>query len=388
MRRIGYGVADPTMGTSRRQTDRVLVQGDRTTDKVAVGALLKSPNSCLSEELESREAGRGGGSSSRSHLEETAMTAPTFVGVDVSRDHLDVFVRPVGERWTVDNDEKGLVELTERLKALAPRLVVLEASGGYQVGAVGALTVGGISVAVVNRRQVRDFARALGKLAKTDRLDAEVLAHFGEAVRPEPRPLRDEDTLALEALVTRRRQLVEMITAEGNRLKQSSAQVRGRIQVHIKWLRRELGEVNKDLDERLRQSPVWREKEDLLRSVPGVGRVVTATLLSELPELGTLNRKQVAALVGVAPHNRDSGTLHGKRKVWGGRASVRAALYMAALSGVRFNPTIRAFYLRLVSLGKPRKAALTACMRKLLVILNAMMRSKTRWTLSTAAVDA
>jgi transposase len=256
--------------------------------------------------------------------------------------------------------------------------VVLEATGGYQAAVVAALVVAKVPVAVVNPRQVRDFAKALGRLAKTDALDAAVLARFGQVVRPEPRAPIDEATLALEALLTRRRQIVEMITAEGNRLKQSATSVRPSIKAHINWLKHELADINRNLDSAIRDSPVWRETEDLLRSTPGVGRVLATTVLSELPELGKLNRKQISALVGVAPLNRDSGTMRGRREIWGGRASVRSALYMATLAATKHNPVIRRFYERLCQAGKMKKVALVACMRKLLTILNAMMRDQRR----------
>ena len=243
-----------------------------------------------------------------------------------------------------------------------------------------ALAAAALPVVVVNPRQVRDFARATGKLAKTDALDAQVLAHFAEAVRPSVRPLRDADTQELNFLTTRRSQLVTMLVSEKNRLGRASHSVRPRIQSHITWLEQELSDLENDLREALRRSPVWREKDDLLRSVPGVGEQLSLSLLAYLPELGTLNRKQIAALVGVAPFNRDSGPRRGKRSVWGGRSRVRATLYMAALSASRYNPVLRVFYQRLLAAGKPKKVALTACMRKLLTILNAMIRSGQHWT--------
>jgi transposase len=308
-----------------------------------------------------------------------------FVGIDVSKGRLDVALRPEGGEFSVGNDESGFATLIERLSVTRPVLVVLEATGGYQTAAVAALVVARFPVAVVNPRQVRDFAKALGKLAKTDRIDARVLAHFAEAVKPEPREIVDEDTSALEALVTRRRQLVSMITAETNRLQQSAVVVRASIKTHINWLRHQLAELNRDIDTAVKQSPVWREKEDLLRSVPGVGRVIAATLLVELPELGKLGRKQIAALAGLAPLNRDSGTYHGKRQIWGGRAAVRNVLYMGTLSAVMRNPPLRAHYQRLLNAGKQKKLALTACMRKLLTILNAMLRTHSPWQPALAA---
>jgi transposase len=305
----------------------------------------------------------------------------SFVGIDVSKAQLDVAIRPSGERLQVANSEEGIAGLIGRLGQEPPELVVLEATGGYQAAVVAGLGLAKLSVAVVNPRQVRDFARALGRLAKTDALDSDVLAQFGEVMKPRPKQLLDEETIALEALVARRRQVVEMITAEKNRLAQSHKSLRVGIKSHINFLQRELQDINRDLDAMLRKSPLWREQEDLLRSVPGVGRVMAATLLAELPELGKLNRKQIAALVGVAPLNRDSGTFRGKRSIWGGRSSVRAVLYMAALTATRRNPAIRRLYERLCAGGKAKKLALTACMRKLLTVLNAMARSNTPWRL-------
>ena len=311
----------------------------------------------------------------------------SFVGIDVSKQRLDVLVRPTGEVWNATNDEPGIAELVTKLIEVAPVLVVLEATGGLQVPAVTALALRGIPVAVVNPRQVRDFAKALGRLAKTDAIDAEVLARFGEAVRPEPRPIPDEQAVQLEALLTRRRQLVEMVTAETNRLRACRiAKVRRGIEQHVAWLRKQIDDVDDELDGAIRGSAVWREKDDLLRSVPGVGPVVSRTLLAELPELGRLNRKQIAALVGVAPMNRDSGTRRGHRHIWGGRAAVRGVLYMAALVAVRHNPRFKAFYQGLLRRGKLKKVALVACMRKLLTTLNAMVRAGTPWSTEAAPV--
>lgn len=303
----------------------------------------------------------------------------SFVGIDVSKAQLDIALRPSGERMQVANSEQGIADLIASLSRTPPTLVVLEATGGYQAALVANLAVAKLPTAVVNPRQVRDFAKATGRLAKTDAIDADVLAHFGQALRPEPKLLLDEQTLALEALIARRRQVVEMITAETNRLAQSHKSLRAGIKSHISFLQRELKDIHRDLDGMLRQTPVWREKEDLLRSAKGVGRMTAATLLAELPELGALDGKKIAALVGVAPMNRDSGTHRGKRMIWGGRASVRTALYMATLVATRHNPAIRAFYERLCAAGKPKKLALTACMRKLLTILNAMVRTNTPW---------
>ena len=301
-----------------------------------------------------------------------------FVGIDVSKAQLDVALRPEG-RFAAPNTEVGIAQVLTRLQAVSPTLVVLEATGGLEIPLTGALAAAGMPVVVVNPRQVRDFAKATGKLAKTDALDAQTLAHFAEVMRPEPRPLPDEQTQTLAALLTRRRQLVEMLTAEKNRLASARTPVRKSLRTHITWLERELSHTDSDLAHAIRESPVWREKEELLQSTPGVGPVVTTTLLANLPELGTLTAKQIAALVGVAPFNRDSGTLRGTRTVWGGRAQVRAVLYMGTLVATRFNPVIRAFYQRLCAAGKPKKVALTACMRKLLIILNAMLKHRTPW---------
>lgn len=305
--------------------------------------------------------------------------ADRYVGIDVAAAHLDVAVGPSGEAWRVGNDEAGRAALVERLAALGPAVIVLEATGGHELAAAGALAAAGLPVAVVNPRQVRDFARATGRLAKTDALDAAVLARFAAAVRPTVRPLPDAAARELRALVARRRQLVEMLVAEKNRLGAAPPRIKARIRAHVEWLARQLDELDRDLAGAVRASDAWRERDDLLRSVKGVGPVLSSTLLVEVPELGALNRKQIAALVGVAPLNRDSGTFRGRRAVWGGRAPVRAALYMATLVATRFNPVIRAFYRRLLAAGKPKKVALTACMHKLLVILNAMARTNTPW---------
>lgn len=312
--------------------------------------------------------------------------AQLYVGIDVSKGYLDVAVRPTGQQWRVSNTEEGLGQLVERLQGLSPALVVLEATGGYEVPVAAALGTAGLPMAVVNPRQVRDFARATGKLAKTDSLDAQLLALFAERVRPVPRPLPDSQTQELDALLARRRQIVAMLVTEQNRLGTAMPSVRSGIQEHIAWLEQRLAGLQDGMAKLLRESPLWREKEDLLRGVPGVGPVLTMTLLAELPELGTLGRRQVAALVGVAPLNRDSGTLRGKRTVWGGRAKVRAALYMAALVATRFNPVIKVFYQRLLAAGKAKKVALTACMRKLLTILNAMLKHRSPWQLLSLQV--
>lgn len=303
----------------------------------------------------------------------------SFIGIDVAKAQLAFACLPSGETGQVSNDQAGILELRARCQALGPSLIVCEATGGYEAALVAALATAQLPIVVANPRQVRDFAKATGQLAKTDAIDAQVLARFAERVRPEPRPLPDDALTALEELLTRRRQLVEMLTAEKNRLLLARGPVRRDLQQHIRFLERRLREVDDDLHTAVKASPVWRVKDDLLQSVPGVGRVVSLTLLAQLPELGRLSHKEIAALVGVAPLNRDSGTLRGKRLVYGGRAPVRAVLYMAALVASRRNPVIRAFYERLRTAGKPAKVALTACMRKLLTILNAIARDGRPW---------
>ena len=311
-----------------------------------------------------------------------------YVGVDVCKERLDVSLRPTGDSFRVPNDAAGIDELLARLEEARPVLVVLEASGGFERSLAAALTAAGLAVAVVNPRQARDFARATGRLAKTDALDAEALARFAEAVRPTPRIVPDEEARTLSAILARRRQIVAMLAAEKNRLHApaSTKPVKKRIEAHVRWLEKELACIDRDLEEAIEESPTWRENEELLRSVPGVGPVLARTLLAELPELGSedLTGKQLAALAGVAPLNRDSGTLRGRRAVWGGRAQVRAVLYMGALAATRFNPAVKGFYERLLVAGKPRKVALVACMRKLLVVLNAVLKHRAPWRPSHA----
>ena len=313
---------------------------------------------------------------------------PRFVGIDVSKAQVDVAVRPTGQRWVASCDETGVEELVSQMVDLRPALVLLEATGGLELPLVAALAAAALPVVVVNPRQVRDFARATGTLAKTDALDAGVLAHFADVVRPDVRPLKDAETQVLNSLTARRRQVMTMLVSEKNRLGTAIGAVSPRIEAHIAWLEQELSDLDKGLRQTLRRSPVWREKDDLLRTVPGVGEQLSLTLLANLPELGTLNRRQIAALVGVAPYNRDSGILRGKRAVWGGRSRVRAVLYMGALAASRHNPAIRDFYQRLLAAGKPKKVALVACMRKLLVILNAMLKHGSPWCDITQPVVA
>ena len=305
------------------------------------------------------------------------------VGIDVSKSVLDASVYPSGNTWRVEHTLAGMAALAEELTDLRPTVVVVEATGGLEMSLTAALGVARLPVVVVNPRQVRDFARATGRLAKTDKLDAQVLAQFGAMVRPQIRPLPDAARLELRALVTRRQQLLEMITAEKNRLRRTTPGVRQRIEVNVRWLREQLKELDRDLGDFLKSSPLWQEEARVLRSAPGVGPIVTATLIARLPELGSLNCKQVAALVGVAPFNRDSGTFRGKRKVWGGRGPLRTTLYMATLVATRHNSVLRAFYQRLCAAGKPKKVALIACMRKLLVILNSMIKQHSTWSQAT-----
>ena len=306
-----------------------------------------------------------------------------YVGVDVAKMKLDIFVGRTGESFSLPNTDREMGQLVRRLKP--DDFVIMEATGGLETPVASMLATAGFTVAIVNPRQVRDFARATGRLAKTDRLDAEVLARFGEAVKPAARPLADEQTAALEALITRRRQLVEMLIAEKNRRSMAPRVLHRSLDEHIRWLEKRLSGLDTELGTMLRNSPLWRERDELLRSVPGVGQVLSSTLLASLPELGALNRKQIAALAGLAPFNRDSGRLRGSRCIWGGRAEIRRVLYMATVAAIRSNPVLKTFYLRLRAGGKQPKPALTACMRKLLVILNAMLRSKTHWQIPALA---
>lgn len=303
----------------------------------------------------------------------------SFIGIDVGKAHLDVAIRPEGTSFQVTNDESGVSDLVAQVARVSPQLVVIEATAGYERGVVAALMTAALPVAVVNPRHARDFAKGAGKLAKTDALDAAVLAHFAEAMKPEPRPRPDKETEAVKELVTRRRQVVDMLTAEKNRLHTAPKAVRPLIKRHIRWLEDECTDLDGQLAEKMTQEASWREKDVLLQSVKGVGKVVSFTLLTSLPELGTLDRREIAALVGVAPLNRDSGAFRGQRRIWGGRADVRAVLYMAALTASRYTPVIKDLYDRLIARGKLKKVALVACMHKLLVILNAMMARKQSW---------
>jgi transposase len=308
-----------------------------------------------------------------------------FIGIDIASQQCDVAFGPEGVVRTYANEDQGVDELIGQLREVNEvALVVLEATGGYEALTVAKLAAAAIPVVVVNPRQVRDFAKSLGRLAKTDEIDARVLALFGERVRPQVKALKDEQTRALEGLLARRRQLIEMIVAEQNRLIHAQGEVRKSIEQTIVFLKKQLKRLDRDLDDAIQASPVWREKEALYRGVPGVGPQMTATLLACLPELGQLNRREISALVGVAPFNRDSGTLRGRRAIYGGRASVRGALYMATLVATRHNPVIRAFYQQLLARHKPKKLALVACMRKLLVILNTMAKTNEPWRTSDA----
>lgn len=311
-------------------------------------------------------------------------TEETHVGIDVSKRTLDVCVlsgsAPEGESFTVANDQGGIDEILSRLAGSTPELLVMEATGRYERLAATSIAAEGMAVAIVNPRQARDFAKAMGILAKTDRIDAFVLARFARAVEPDPTTMPDEEALALQGILARRRQLIEMRTAENNRLKMASAKaLRKRIKAHIEWLDKEVSRTDKDLDRAVEDSESFKAKESMLRSVPGVGRVLARTLLAELPEIGTITHKRLCALVGVAPFNRDSGQRSGKREAWGGRPSVRAALYMGTLVATRHNPLIKEFYERLLEAGKPKKVAIVASMRKLLSILNALMRDGAVW---------
>lgn len=311
--------------------------------------------------------------------------APCAVGIDVSKSSLAIAVFPSGERWTSDTTPAALEALVQRLRAVTPTVVVVEATGGYERALVAHCAAAALPVAVINPRQTRAFAQALGRTAKTDTVDAAVLAEFGARVAPAPRPVADAATQALAALVTRRRQLLEMIGMERSRLDQAppTGKITRDLRQHIRWLERRLADVDDEIGTAIQASPIWRVHDDLLRSVPGIGPTTARTLLAELPELGRLDRRAIAALVGVAPFNCDSGQFRGQRHIWGGRASVRTALYMAALVASRYNPVLRVFYQRLRAAGKPGKLALVAVMRKLLTTLNAMIKHETPWNSAT-----
>ena len=302
----------------------------------------------------------------------------TYIGVDVSKENLDIAVTASKQKWRINNNPSGIIRAVEIVRDMAPALVVFEATGGLEISFWYALTEAGIDAAPVNPRQIREFARAKGRLAKTDTIDAQIIAQYGQAMQPKPQPF--PDTQELKEIITRRSQLVEMIAAEKNRLKAARrTRIQQDIKTNIEWLKSRLDGVDKDLDQTIMSNPEWREKYTLLESTPGIGPTTAASLVSEFPELGSLNRHQVAALAGVAPLNRDSGVMRGRRTVWGGRIRVRRALYMATLVATRYNSAIKAFYQRLCASGKPKKVALTACMRKLLIILNSLLKHKTPW---------
>jgi len=308
----------------------------------------------------------------------TALTA-LYIGIDVSKTTLDMDAYPSAHPASFGNNPSGRAQLVAVLNSLHPKLIVIEATGGLESPVAGELASAGLAVAVINPRQARDFAKALGVLAKTDQVDALVLARFAEAIKPAVRPLKSSEVMALESVLTRRGQIIEMMTAESNRQAQAPGKIARQIAQHLIWLKKRLDEADHDLDDAIQRSPIWQAKARIITSIPGVGRVTATSLLAELPELGQLSRREISALVGVCPFNRDSGGHRGRRAIWGGRASIRAVLYMAALVSSRYNPVIKAFYQRLLAAGKVKKVALVACMRKLLVILNAMVKSNTSW---------
>jgi transposase len=314
------------------------------------------------------------------------MVEQIFVGIDVSKSSLDIALRPTGKVWSAVNDPKGIKVLVKRIKKLQPALIVLESTGGLEIPLVSELVNESLPAVVVNPRQVRDFAKATGRLAKTDSIDADVIAYFGEAIRPNPRPIKDQEARELDAVLARRRQIVDMLTMEKNRLKSSTKHILNDLETHIKWLKRRLQNIDDELQKLIKQSDVWRENDRILQSVPGVGPVLSLALLAGMTELGKLNRKEIAALAGLAPFNRDSGRFKGTRAIWGGRAHVRSVLYMSVLSAARYNPVIRDFHQRLLASGKKPKVALTACMRKLLTILNVMVKNQTTWSPSITSV--
>jgi transposase len=304
------------------------------------------------------------------------MATKVFVGVDVSKDNLDVAIGSEKQILTFANDQKGVDALIEKLNRIGPELIVFESTGGYERLAASLFVEAGLPVVIVNPRQVRDFAKSAGILAKTDAIDARVIARFAEAVKPDVRQLKDHQTSELTALVTRRRQIIEMIVAENNRLKLANKRNKKDIKDHIRWLQKRLDKIESDIDKMIQSSPIWRCKDDILRSVPGIGPITSASLICDLPELSP---KKIAMLAGLAPLNCDSGKYKGRRRIWGGRASVRSGLYMATMAAIRCNPAIKGFYQRLTAAGKCHKVAATACMRKLLIIANAMLRDQTLW---------
>jgi len=350
--------------------DRIDGRPEKKRGAPSIGS-TGNPNSRLGRKPSPHSQGR---------VMERFSASPGFVGIDVSKDRLDVHICPSGQAFTVPRHDRGLEQLVNDLRALAPTLIVMEATGGFEIAVAAALASAALPLAIVNPRQIRDFARATGRLAKTDVLDAQVIALFAERVRPEPRPLADADSQSLAELIARRRQVVEMLGMETNRLHQArNPRVQRMVKASLKTLKAQIAELDRDIDDSIKRSPIWRAADDLLTSVPGVGDVTAHTLISDLPELGQLDRRRLAALVGVAPINRDSGQMRGKRTITGGRADVRKALYMATLSAIRWNPVISKHYKALVERGRPKKVALVACMRRLLGSLNAIMRTKTPW---------
>lgn len=365
---------------ARQTTESLVLETAPQLGRLAVPS--SNPNSCLGDHLVGGQpvSARTGRARQTKRAEHRSMsTTPTGVGIDVSQAHLDVAVYPSGEHWQTSNDNAGIGQLVERLKTVAADRIVLEATAGYELPVLAALGTAQLPVVAVNPRQIRDFARSTGRLAKTDALDALVLAQFAAVVLPEVRPLPDAATRELSALLARRRQLVDMRAAESNRLALALERVRPEIREHMRYLDKRIKQLDRELHDRLRASPLWREKDNLLRSIPGVGPVLSTTLLADVPELGTLHHKQLAALIGLAPLNRDSGRWRGKRSIWGGRAAVRAVLYMATMTAVRRNPVLKALYDRLISAGKLRKVALVACMHKLLRICNAVVSHRSTW---------
>lgn len=306
-----------------------------------------------------------------------------YVGIDVSKDQLDVFSLFDNTASQYAHTDTGITALVNQVNTIPQGVVIVEATGGLEMPLVQSLATCGIAVIVINPRQVRDFAKATGRLAKTDKLDAHIIACFGAAVKPEPRALKDHQTLALSALISRRQQLMEMLIAEQNRLRTATKLVQAQLTVHIDWLKKSIKDIDRDRGQLIKSSPLWQAKADLLRTAPGIGPVASASLIADLPELGQLNRREIAALAGLAPFNRDSGTQRGRRCIWGGRAQLRSTLYMATLTATRCNPLIKPFYQKLIQAGKPHKVAITACMRKLIVILNTMMKNQTPWVYST-----
>ena len=307
------------------------------------------------------------------------MTVEKFVGIDVSKETLDLCMEPAGEMLHVDYDDKGISQVVKCLVALAPTLIVMEATGGLEMRLAGELAAKTLPVAIINPRQARDFAKATGQLAKTDLVDAAILAAFARAIRPTVRQIKDADTRDLDDLVTRRRQLVDMRVQETLRMGTASKVQKKSLAAHITWLDKRITDLDDDLTRRLRASDIWKTKDDLLRGIPGVGAVTSLTMLAKCPELGQLNRREIAALTGVAPLAKDSGKYRGKRFVWGGRADVRAVLYMATVSAIRFNSAIKAVAERLKQAGKPTKVVIVACMRKLLTIMNAIIKNNVPW---------